>query len=150
MRKEIQSPGSQAQPGEASLLGELPAAEGSAGGLSPAPDSAPADGGGETAGGHPRAGGAAGEGRAAAGGGCGFSARVLIGLIRIYQWTISPLLPNCCRFEPTCSRYAVEALRVHGFWRGSCLTVWRLLRCQPFCRGGWDPVPPRSKPPVPR
>jgi len=75
---------------------------------------------------------------------------VLIGLIKIYQWTISPLLPNCCRFEPTCSRYAVEALRVHGVLRGGCLAVWRLLRCQPFCRGGWDPVPPRSKSPAAR
>ncbi|MDD3155742.1 MAG: membrane protein insertion efficiency factor YidD [Victivallaceae bacterium] len=75
---------------------------------------------------------------------------MLIGLIKIYQWTISPLLPNCCRFEPSCSRYAVEAMRVHGVVRGSCLTVWRLLRCQPFCRGGWDPVPPRSKPPAAR
>ncbi|WP_294508427.1 membrane protein insertion efficiency factor YidD [uncultured Victivallis sp.] len=74
---------------------------------------------------------------------------MLIACIKVYQWTISPLLPNCCRFEPTCSRYAVEALRVHGFWWGSCLTVWRLLRCQPYCKGGWDPIPPpRSKPPA--
>ncbi len=65
-------------------------------------------------------------------------------MIRVYQWTISPWLPNCCRFEPTCSHYAVEALRVHGFWRGSWLTCRRLLRCQPFCRGGVDPVPPRK------
>ncbi|WP_419646642.1 membrane protein insertion efficiency factor YidD [Victivallis vadensis] len=70
---------------------------------------------------------------------------MLIAIIRVYQWTISPLLPNCCRFEPTCSCYAVEALRIHGFWRGAGLTIWRLLRCQPFCRGGLDPVPPPRK-----
>ena len=73
----------------------------------------------------------------------GLAARMLIAIIRVYQWTIAPLLPNCCRFEPTCSHYAVEALRLHGFWRGTGLTIWRLMRCQPFCRGGVDPVPPR-------
>ena len=63
-------------------------------------------------------------------------------LIRLYQKTLAPYIPSCCRFTPTCSHYALEAYRTHGFWRGSLLTAWRLLRCNPFCRGGWDPVPP--------
>ncbi|MDD3886081.1 MAG: membrane protein insertion efficiency factor YidD [Victivallaceae bacterium] len=70
---------------------------------------------------------------------------MLIFFVCIYRKTVSPLLPQCCRFEPTCSSYAVEALRVHGFWKGATLTMWRLLRCQPFCRGGYDPVPSRKK-----
>ena len=65
-------------------------------------------------------------------------------LIRLYQKTISPWIPCCCRFTPSCSRYALEAYRRHGLWRGSWLTIWRLMRCQPFCRGGWDPVPPNK------
>ena len=73
---------------------------------------------------------------------CGIFAGALILLIRLYQKTLSPLLPECCRFYPTCSRYAVEALQTHGFIKGTALTVWRLMRCQPFCRGGYDPVPP--------
>lgn len=62
-------------------------------------------------------------------------------LIKGYQQTISRWLPPNCRFMPTCSQYAVEALQVHGFWKGCGLTAWRILRCQPFCRGGYDPVP---------
>jgi putative membrane protein insertion efficiency factor len=62
-------------------------------------------------------------------------------LIRAYQLTISPLLGDCCRFEPSCSHYAMAALRRHGLARGSALAGWRLLRCNPFCRGGYDPVP---------
>ena len=67
--------------------------------------------------------------------------KVLIFFIRIYQRAISPLFPACCRFEPTCSKYAVEALQKHGLVRGSLLTICRLARCQPFCKGGFDPVP---------
>lgn len=63
--------------------------------------------------------------------------------IRLYQRCLSPLLPATCRFHPTCSAYGVEALRVHGLGRGMLLLVWRILRCQPFSRGGYDPVPPR-------
>jgi len=66
-------------------------------------------------------------------------------LIRFYQKALSPLIPSCCRFTPSCSQYALEAYRRHGFWRGTLLTTWRLMRCQPFCRGGWDPVPPARK-----
>lgn len=67
--------------------------------------------------------------------------QLLLGAIRLYQLTLSPLLPRACRFEPTCSRYAALALRRHGLVRGLALTAWRLLRCQPFCEGGLDPVP---------
>ena len=70
--------------------------------------------------------------------------RVLVALVRIYQRILSPLKGRAtCRFHPSCSAYAVEALEVHGVWKGSALTVWRLLRCQPFSRPGYDPVPPR-------
>jgi len=62
-------------------------------------------------------------------------------LIRAYQLTLSPLLGRCCRFQPTCSHYGLEAVRRHGLVRGGLLTVWRVLRCNPFCRGGFDPVP---------
>ncbi|MBE6355790.1 MAG: membrane protein insertion efficiency factor YidD [Lentisphaerae bacterium] len=76
--------------------------------------------------------------------GSSFGSRIMIFMIRIYQRTISPYLPDQCRFEPTCSHYAVEAFRKRGFWAGSLLTAWRLLRCQPFCKGGYDPVPERG------
>jgi putative membrane protein insertion efficiency factor len=65
----------------------------------------------------------------------------MIGLLGIYKRWVSPLLPAACRFQPSCSEYAREALELHGIWRGSTLTLRRLLRCQPFCRGGFDPVP---------
>lgn len=61
--------------------------------------------------------------------------------IRFYKRWISPLLPPACRFHPTCSVYAMEALQKHGAFRGLRLTLWRLLRCQPFHPGGFDPVP---------
>ncbi|MGD8719530.1 MAG: membrane protein insertion efficiency factor YidD [Candidatus Zixiibacteriota bacterium] len=66
---------------------------------------------------------------------------VLIALIRVYQYTLGPLMPMTCRFEPSCSRYAVEAVRKHGPWRGFVLATWRILRCNPFNHGGYDPVP---------
>ena len=65
----------------------------------------------------------------------------LIAMLGFYKRWISPLLPAACRFEPTCSEYAREALQLHGVLRGSGLTLRRLLRCHPFCRGGFDPVP---------
>ena len=68
---------------------------------------------------------------------------VLIFLLRIYRRFLSPLKPPMCRFHPTCSQYAIEAFSEHGVLRGGALTLWRLLRCQPFARGGYDPVPPR-------
>ncbi len=71
-------------------------------------------------------------------------ARVLLAPIVAYRRWISPALPARCRFYPSCSTYAVEAITTHGAWRGFRLTVWRLLRCQPFHPGGYDPVPPRQ------
>ena len=68
--------------------------------------------------------------------------RLLLVLIGGYRRGISPLLGQRCRFAPSCSAYAVEALTVHGGWRGSWLTLRRLARCQPFHPGGHDPVPP--------
>lgn len=66
-------------------------------------------------------------------------------LIRLYQKIISPLKgKGSCRFVPTCSEYAFEAYRVHGFFKGTFLTVWRILRCNPFCKGGYDPVPEKK------
>lgn len=70
----------------------------------------------------------------------------LVWTIRGYQRLISPLTPPMCRFTPTCSHYAVEALQVHGVVRGSMLATLRLLRCHPFHPGGFDPVPPREGP----
>ncbi|MGH3438127.1 MAG: membrane protein insertion efficiency factor YidD [Sciscionella sp.] len=72
-------------------------------------------------------------------------ARPLIVVLRGYQRFISPLLPPSCRFYPSCSAYAVEALRVHGLLRGSWLAAWRLLKCGPWHPGGVDPVPPRRE-----
>jgi putative membrane protein insertion efficiency factor len=66
---------------------------------------------------------------------------LLIFLVRGYQVVLSPLLPATCRFYPSCSAYAVEALERHGAWRGTKLTLRRLGRCHPFHPGGYDPVP---------
>ena len=69
--------------------------------------------------------------------------RLLIFLIRIYQKIPGPW-HNACRFQPTCSNYAIEALEVHGAFKGSLLACWRILRCNPFSKGGFDPVPPKK------
>ncbi|RJP19390.1 MAG: membrane protein insertion efficiency factor YidD [Candidatus Abyssobacteria bacterium SURF_5] len=66
---------------------------------------------------------------------------LLILLIKLYQTFVSPLLPPACRFYPSCSEYALEAVRKYGALKGSYLTVRRLLRCHPLCEGGIDPVP---------
>ena len=68
----------------------------------------------------------------------------MIWLIRLYQKFISPIKRPSCRFTPTCSAYAIEAFTKRGFFVGFILTVWRILRCNPFCRGGYDPVPERG------
>lgn len=70
-------------------------------------------------------------------------ARIAALPLRFYRRAISPLKPPMCRFQPTCSAYAIEALETHGLLRGLVLASWRVLRCQPFARAGWDPVPPR-------
>jgi len=75
-----------------------------------------------------------------------WAARPFVALVRGYQRWISPGLPPTCRFHPSCSAYAVEALLVHGLLRGTALTVWRLLRCAPWHPGGVDPVPPAHTP----
>ena len=61
--------------------------------------------------------------------------------LRFYNGLISPLLPAACRYIPTCSEYAAEAVACHGFFHGTALALWRLLRCNPLARGGYDPVP---------
>ena len=68
----------------------------------------------------------------------------LILLVRAYQVTLSPLFSGCCRFEPSCSNYMIEALQTHGVAKGLYLGVLRLLRCHPFGKSGYDPVPPRG------
>lgn len=65
-------------------------------------------------------------------------------VIRFYQWCISPMLGPRCRFTPTCSHYAEEALRTHGVGRGIYLALRRILRCHPWHHGGFDPVPPNK------
>jgi hypothetical protein len=66
---------------------------------------------------------------------------LLIQPIRFYRKFISPLKPPTCRFTPTCSQYAIEAIRKHGPFKGFALTVWRILRCNPWGGSGYDPVP---------
>jgi putative membrane protein insertion efficiency factor len=68
------------------------------------------------------------------------TAKLLIALVRGYQLTLSPFLGGSCRFLPTCSNYAIEALRMHGAWRGSLLAIRRLSACHPLGRSGFDPV----------
>ena len=71
--------------------------------------------------------------------------QVPIFLIKFYRSYISPLLGPSCRFSPTCSSYALEAFRTHNFFYAMWLTLWRVLRCNPFSKGGYDPVPPAGK-----
>jgi uncharacterized protein len=70
-----------------------------------------------------------------------WAARTCIGAVRVYQWTLRPFIGANCRFYPTCSEYAVEALRRHGALRGVGLAGRRVLRCNPWNEGGYDPVP---------
>ena len=70
--------------------------------------------------------------------------RAVIGLIRFYQKYISPLSPPSCRYSPTCSRYGIEAVERFGVIKGLGLTVWRVLRCNPWTHGGYDPVPEKK------
>jgi putative membrane protein insertion efficiency factor len=69
--------------------------------------------------------------------------RILVGLIRAYQYAISPMLGARCKYYPSCSAYTLEAIKVHGPFKGVGLGAWRILRCNPFSNGGFDPVPPR-------
>jgi uncharacterized protein len=70
-------------------------------------------------------------------------AAIGIGAVRLYQYTLSSVLGGQCRFYPSCSDYAIEALRTHGAARGAWLAGRRVLRCNPWCDSGFDPVPPR-------
>lgn len=67
--------------------------------------------------------------------------QLALGLIKLYQNTVSKVLPPVCRFQPTCSHYAFEAIKKYGFARGSWLAAKRIVRCNPFSEGGYDPVP---------
>jgi len=66
---------------------------------------------------------------------------IIIGLLNIYQKIISPLLPQVCRFEPSCSSYGLQAFHKYNFFKALGLTIWRIIRCNPFCKGGYDPLP---------
>lgn len=74
---------------------------------------------------------------------------ICIFFIRLYRRFVSPIKPKCCRFTPTCSAYAIEAYEKRGFFVGTALTVWRLLRCNPFGRPGHDPVPEKKRKRIP-
>ncbi|NLC78883.1 MAG: membrane protein insertion efficiency factor YidD [Ruminococcaceae bacterium] len=70
--------------------------------------------------------------------------KLLIKMLKFYKRTISPGLGTNCRFVPTCSEYAMQAIETRGVIVGLALSAWRLLRCNPFCKGGYDPVPQRK------
>ena len=70
---------------------------------------------------------------------------LFLGLIYLYKYLISPLLPPACRFTPTCSSYGLTAIKEYGPVKGSFLTIWRILRCNPWSKGGFDPVKPNIK-----
>lgn len=141
MQQTLQSSVSDPQPGKTAVVGKFPDAEA---GPCPLPDSVDSPPEVDEVQPHTDNSGTCG----AVGCGTGDHSRksscaawMLIQLIRLYQKTVSPWLGAVCRFEPSCSHYGVEALQKHGFWKGSLLTVWRIMRCQPFCKGGYDPVP---------
>lgn len=70
--------------------------------------------------------------------------KVMLGIIRFYRKHISPLFPPRCKYYPTCSSYALEAIEVHGAFKGGIMALLRLLRCNPLFKGGYDPVPPKE------
>ena len=69
-----------------------------------------------------------------------FAKDLVLGLLHAYKWALSPMLPPSCRYVPTCSEYAAEAVERFGAWRGSWMALGRVLRCHPFVKGGYDPV----------
>jgi putative membrane protein insertion efficiency factor len=72
--------------------------------------------------------------------------RVLLSALRFYKAQVSPALPPACRYSPTCSEYAIEAVERYGAWRGTVMAIRRVLSCNPFARGGYDPVPQQGQP----
>lgn len=70
--------------------------------------------------------------------------KILIKLIELYRKNISPRKIPCCRFTPTCSAYAIDAIQKRGAFVGTLLSIWRILRCNPLCKGGYDPVPEKK------
>ena len=66
---------------------------------------------------------------------------MLIGMVRFYQRAISPHKKSCCRYTPTCSEYAIQAIEKYGAFKGGFMALWRIIRCNPFSKGGYDPVP---------
>ena len=73
------------------------------------------------------------------------SAKALIMLVKAYQYLLSPLLGSNCRYTPSCSSYTIEAIQLHGAAKGFLMGVWRILRCNPFSKGGYEPVPGSSE-----
>ncbi|HIQ81308.1 MAG TPA: membrane protein insertion efficiency factor YidD [Candidatus Scatavimonas merdigallinarum] len=71
--------------------------------------------------------------------------RPLIWLIKFYKKAISPHTRPSCKYYPTCSQYGLEAIERFGAFKGGCMTIWRILRCNPFSKGGYDPVPEKKK-----
>ena len=71
--------------------------------------------------------------------------KIFIAVIKFYKKCISPLTSSKCKYYPTCSSYGLEAISVHGAFKGGLMTVWRTLRCNPFSKGGYDPVPPKKE-----
>lgn len=71
--------------------------------------------------------------------------KILLALIRFYQSDVSPHTANHCKYIPTCSQYGAEAIERFGALKGTALTVWRIMRCNPFSKGGFDPVPQKKK-----
>lgn len=80
----------------------------------------------------------------------GLAARTLAGAVHVYRWTLRPVIGANCRFEPSCSHYALAVLRSHGATRGSLLAAGRILRCNPWNQGGFDPPPVPRRPGDPR
>jgi len=66
--------------------------------------------------------------------------QILASIVKLYQWTISPIFPNSCRYYPSCSEYTRQALLNHGVIKGLALGAWRIIRCNPWGKGGFDPV----------
>jgi len=66
-------------------------------------------------------------------------ANIVIGMVKVYQWTLSPLIGRQCRFIPTCSNYMIQAVQKYGAVKGVLKGIWRVLRCHPFCKAGYDP-----------